>query len=182
MNGKTVSHGHVWLVGAGPGDCGLLTVQGKALLETADVVVHDRLVSEDILLGLPPEIRLIDAGKSAGNHPIPQEEIQRILIDEARQGNKVVRLKGGDPFLFGRGGEEALALEAAGIPWEAVPGVSSALAVPALAGIPVTHRGISSSLHVITWRGKDRAAPLLTVGPLAKTGTRVSLAVCGDNG
>jgi uroporphyrinogen III methyltransferase/synthase len=151
--------GKVWLVGAGPGDYGLLTLKGKAVLEAADVVVHDRLAGEDILLRLPPKIRIIDAGKISGSYPNPQEEIRRILIAEARQGRNVVRLKGGDPFLFGRGGEEALTLEDAGIPWEVVPGLSSALTVPALAGIPLTYRGLSSSLHIITWRGKDSAAP-----------------------
>jgi uroporphyrinogen III methyltransferase/synthase len=147
--------GKVWLVGAGPGDAGLLTLKGKTVLDAADTVVHDRLVSEEILLAIPPEARLIDAGKSSGHHPVPQEEINRILIEEARSGRKVVRLKGGDPFLFGRGGEEVLELAAAGIPFEVVPGVSSALAVPASAGIPVTHRGLSAALHVITWHGKD---------------------------
>jgi uroporphyrinogen III methyltransferase/synthase len=151
--------GKVWLVGAGPGDPGLLTLKAKKILESADLVVHDRLVSEDLLLGLSPGIRLIDVGKSSGNHPVPQEEIHRILIAEAGAGKKVVRLKGGDPFIFGRGGEEILALEKAGIPWEMVPGLSSALAVPALAGIPLTHRGFSSGLHIITWRGRDGAAP-----------------------
>jgi uroporphyrinogen III methyltransferase/synthase len=151
--------GKVWLVGAGPGDPGLLTLKAKKILEAADLVVHDRLVSEDLLLGLSPGIRLIDVGKSPGNHPVPQEEIHRILIAEAGAGKKVVRLKGGDPFVFGRGGEEILALEKAGVPWELVPGLSSALAVPALAGIPLTHRGCSSGLHIITWRGRDGAAP-----------------------
>jgi uroporphyrinogen III methyltransferase/synthase len=151
--------GKVWLVGAGPGDRGLLTVRGRALVEEADVVVHDRLVSEDILMDIPPGVRLMDVGKFPGSHPFPQEEIHRILIAEARRGLKVVRLKGGDPLLFGRGAEEILALSGADIPWELVPGVSSALAVPALAGISLTRRGVSSGLHIITWRDKDRAAP-----------------------
>ncbi|GHV06548.1 uroporphyrinogen-III C-methyltransferase [Spirochaetia bacterium] len=151
--------GKVFLIGAGPGDPGLLTLKGKAILDAADTVVYDRLAPEELLLDLPSHIRLIDAGKMPGNHPIPQEEINRILIDEARQGRKVVRLKGGDPFLFGRGGEELLALAAAGIPFEAVPGISSAIAVPAAAGIPVTHRGISSSLHILTWHTQNNAAP-----------------------
>ncbi|MDR3193457.1 MAG: uroporphyrinogen-III C-methyltransferase [Treponema sp.] len=151
--------GKVWLVGAGPGDRGLLTLKGKAVLDKADVVVHDRLVSEDILLDLPPAVRLVDAGKSPGNHRVSQEDIHRILIAEARAGRKVVRLKGGDPFLFGRGAEEMLALREAGIPCEVIPGISSALGVPALAGIPVTHRGLSSGLHVITWRDREGSAP-----------------------
>lgn len=154
-----VSPGKVWLVGAGPGDRGLLTLRGKAVLDGADVVVHDRLVSEEILLDLPPAARLVDVGKSPGKHRVSQEDIHRILIAEARAGRKVVRLKGGDPFLFGRGAEEMLALREAGVSCEVVPGISSALGLPALAGIPVTHRGLSSALHVITWRGRDRAAP-----------------------
>ncbi|GHT55989.1 uroporphyrinogen III methyltransferase [Spirochaetia bacterium] len=151
--------GKVFLIGAGPGDPGLLTLKGKAILDAADTVVYDRLAPEELLLDLASHVRLIDAGKIPGNHPIPQEEINRILIDEARQGRKVVRLKGGDPFLFGRGGEELLALAAAGIPFEAVPGISSAIAVPAAAGIPVTHRGISSSLHILTWHTQNGAVP-----------------------
>jgi uroporphyrinogen III methyltransferase/synthase len=146
-------------VGAGPGDKGLLTLRGKVVLDKADVVVHDRLVSEETLLDLPPAVRLVDVGKSPGNHRVSQEDIHRILIAEARAGRKVVRLKGGDPFLFGRGAEEMLALREAGVPCEVIPGISSALGVPALAGIPVTHRGLSSGLHVITWRGSGRAAP-----------------------
>jgi uroporphyrinogen III methyltransferase/synthase len=122
-------------------------------------VVYDRLVSEEILLTIPSKARLIRAGKAPKNHPLPQEEINRILIDEAGKGRRVVRLKGGDPFLFGRGGEELLALAEAGIPAEAVPGISSALAVPAGAGIPVSHRGLSSALHVISWHGRDEAPP-----------------------
>ncbi|AEF82068.1 uroporphyrinogen-III C-methyltransferase [Leadbettera azotonutricia] len=153
MNGK------VRIVGAGPGDPTFLTLRAKEALDTADVVVHDRLVSEDLLLGIKAEAKLIDVGKEQGNHPIPQEEINHILIEEARQGKQVVRLKGGDPYIFGRGGEEALALTAAGIAWEIIPGLSSALAIPALAGIPLTHRGISSSLHIITWHDKDGLSP-----------------------
>ena len=153
--------GKVFLIGAGPGDPGLLTLRGKAILESADTVVYDRLVPEELLLDLASHIRLIDAGKMPGNHSIPQEEINRILIYEARQGRRVVRLKGGDPFLFGRGGEELFALSAAGIPFEAVPGISSAIAVPAAAGIPVTHRGISSSLHILTWHTQKALPPLL---------------------
>ena len=143
--------GQVWLVGAGPGAPGLLTLRGREVLEQAETVVYDRLVSEELLLTIPPSAHLINAGKAPRNHPLPQEEINRILIEEARKGRKVVRLKGGDPFLFGRGWEELLALTEARIPVEAVPGVSSALAVPALAGIPVTHRGRSSALHIISW-------------------------------
>jgi uroporphyrinogen III methyltransferase/synthase len=151
--------GKVWLVGAGPGDGGLLTLRGREVLDAADTVVHDRLVSEEILFSLPPGVRLIDAGKAPGKHPVPQEEINRLLIAEAREGRQVVRLKGGDPFLFGRGGEEALALAATGVPFGVIPGVSSALAVPAMAGIPVTHRGISASVHIFTWQGEGGRRP-----------------------
>ncbi|MDR0867338.1 MAG: uroporphyrinogen-III C-methyltransferase [Planctomycetota bacterium] len=149
--------GKVWLVGAGPGDAGLLTVKGAELLAAADTVVYDRLVSPALLAALPPAVKLIDAGKSGG-HP-QQDEINRLLIAEASAGKKVVRLKGGDPFLFGRGAEEFFALNTAGIFCEVVPGVSSALAAPAAAGIPVTHRGVSSSLHIITWHHQDGNAP-----------------------
>jgi uroporphyrinogen III methyltransferase/synthase len=150
--------GKVWLVGAGPGDPELLTLKGRAILDQAETVVYDRLVSAEILRTIPAGAVLINAGKAPRNHPLPQEEINRILIEEARKGKRVVRLKGGDPFLFGRGWEELLALEKAGIPAEAVPGISSALAVPAAAGIPVTHRGVSSALHIISWHGRSTGA------------------------
>jgi uroporphyrinogen III methyltransferase/synthase len=151
--------GKVWLVGAGPGDPAFLTLRGREVLNRAEIVVYDRLVSEEILLTIPPKAHLIRAGKAPKNHPLPQEEINRILIEEAGKGRRVVRLKGGDPFLFGRGGEEMFALAKVGIPVEAVPGISSALAVPAGAGIPVSHRGLSSALHVISWHGREDASP-----------------------
>ena len=142
--------GKVTLVGAGPGDPGLLTVKGLRALERAEVVVYDRLVSPAVLELIPPSARRIDVGKEASHHPVPQHRINQILLEEAQAGHNVVRLKGGDPFVFGRGGEEALALQAAGIAWEYVPGVTSAVAVPGAAGIPVTHRGVSRSFHVVT--------------------------------
>jgi uroporphyrinogen III methyltransferase/synthase len=151
--------GKVWLVGAGPGDPGLLTMRGKAVLEAADVVVYDRLVSEEILLDIPPRARLVPVGKSAGGHPAAQDEIHRVLCEHARAGKNVVRLKGGDPFLFGRGGEELLFLTQAGIPCEVIPGVSSALAVPADAGIALTHRDYSSLVHILSWRRKGGGSP-----------------------
>ncbi|RDU24551.1 uroporphyrinogen-III C-methyltransferase [Anaerosacchariphilus polymeriproducens] len=146
--------GKVWLLGAGPGDTGLFTIKGRQVLEEADVVIYDRLVGQGILAMAPKNARFIDAGKCAGNHTLPQEKINRILVEEARKGNKVVRLKGGDPFLFGRGGEELELLVKNHIPYEVVPGVTSSIAVPAYNGIPVTHRDFCSSLHIITGHKK----------------------------
>jgi uroporphyrinogen III methyltransferase/synthase len=142
--------GRVYLVGAGPGDPGLMTVRGLEALRRAGVVVYDRLVNPVLLDEAPGTARRIFAGKHAGAHCLPQSRINALLIEEAREGRVVVRLKGGDPFVFGRGGEEALALAEAGIPFEVVPGVSAAVAVPAYAGIPVTHRGLGSSFAVVT--------------------------------
>ncbi|HEV8309289.1 MAG TPA: uroporphyrinogen-III C-methyltransferase [Methylomirabilota bacterium] len=142
--------GRVSLVGAGPGDPGLFTLRGLRRLRRAEVVVYDRLVNPRLLDEAPPEALRIFAGKLTGSHCLPQAEINDLLIDHARRGRRVVRLKGGDPFVFGRGGEEASALATAGIPFEIVPGVSSAVAVPAYAGIPVTHRGLASSFAVVT--------------------------------
>jgi uroporphyrin-III C-methyltransferase len=152
---------NVALVGAGPGDPGLMTVRGLALLRRADVVVYDRLVDPRLLDEARPDARRVFVGKASGAHTLPQPEINALLVRHAAQGRRVVRLKGGDPFVFGRGGEEAEALAAAGIPFEVVPGVSSAVAVPAYAGIPVTHRGVASSFAVVTGHedeGKDEAA------------------------
>lgn len=147
--------GTVYLVGAGPGDPGLLTVRGLTLLRTADVVVYDRLVNPSLLDETRPEALRIFAGKHAGLEGLGQARINQLLIAHARQGRRVVRLKGGDPFVFGRGGEETEALAAAAIPFEVVPGVSSAVAVPAYAGIPLTHRGLSSSFAVVTGHEDD---------------------------
>jgi uroporphyrin-III C-methyltransferase len=142
--------GSVAIVGAGPGDPGLITVRGLDLLRRADVVVYDRLVSPKLLDEARPDARCIYVGKACGAHALPQREIDALLIAEARGGHRVVRLKGGDPFVFGRGGEEALALAAAGVEFDVVPGVTSAVAVPAAAGIPLTHRGVASSFAVVT--------------------------------
>lgn len=153
--------GRVYLVGAGPGDPGLMTVRGLEVLRRADVVVYDRLVNPVLLDEAPPPALRLFAGKRAGGHCLPQERINRLLIEQARRGRLVVRLKGGDPFVLGRGGEEALALAEAGIAFEVVPGVSAAVAVPAYAGIPVTHRGLGSSFAVVTGHedpAKDCAA------------------------
>jgi len=149
-----VGQGFVALVGAGPGELGLLTLKAKECIEKADVVVYDRLVSSEILDLIPSGAKKIDAGKDAGNHKITQENINQILLTEAQKGNFVVRLKGGDPFLFGRGAEELELLAESNIPFEVVPGVTSALSVPAYAGIPVTHRDFSSSVHIITGHRK----------------------------
>jgi len=145
-----MSAGKVYLVGAGPGDPGLLTVRGLELLRKAQVIVYDQLVNPALLEECSPQAERIYAGKQAGRHCIPQEAINGILVEYARQGCEVIRLKGGDPFVFGRGGEEAEALSEAGIPFEIVPGVSSVAAVPAYAGIPLTHRHFASSFAVVT--------------------------------
>ena len=137
-------------MGAGPGDPGLFTIKGKSVLEKADVVVYDRLVSNQILSWAPVNAELIYVGKASGNHALPQEEINALLVKKAKEGKVVVRLKGGDPFLFGRGGEEALYVREHGIDFEIVPGITSAIAVPAYAGIPVTHRDNNSTLHIVT--------------------------------
>ncbi|MGB9661042.1 MAG: uroporphyrinogen-III C-methyltransferase [Moorellaceae bacterium] len=146
----SASRGIVYLVGAGPGDAGLLTLRGKNCLAEAEVVVYDRLVNPEILRFAGEHCEKIYVGKTPGRHAWEQEEINALLIKLAREGKKVVRLKGGDPFIFGRGGEEALALREAGIEFEVVPGVTSAVAVPAYAGIPVTHRGLASTVAIIT--------------------------------
>jgi uroporphyrinogen III methyltransferase/synthase len=142
--------GKVYIVGAGPGDPGLITVKGVRCIARADVIVYDHLVNEEILLHARPEARLIYAGKQGGDHTLVQEEINRILVEEALEGRVVARVKGGDPYIFGRGGEEALVVAAAGIPFEVVPGVSSAVAVPAYAGISLTQRGYTSTLAFVT--------------------------------
>jgi uroporphyrinogen III methyltransferase/synthase len=148
----------VYLVGAGPGDPGLLTVRGAALLRRAEVVVYDRLIAPSLLDLAPPRAELVDVGKRPGR-PHRQDEINALLVDRGRSAGTVVRLKGGDPFLFGRGGEEAEALRAAGVPVEVVPGVTSAFAAPAAAGVPVTHRGLSTSVTVVTGHVGDVSEP-----------------------
>lgn len=141
--------GTVHLVGAGPGDPGLMTLRGARLLESCSFVAADRLVAPELLALAPPEAIRCDVGKKPGSG-WGQQEIQELLIDAARAGHAVVRLKGGDPFVFGRGGEEASACVAAGVPFEVVPGITSAVAVPAAAGIPVTHRGLAPAFAVVT--------------------------------
>ncbi len=142
--------GKVYLVGAGPGDPGLMTVKGLELVRRADVIAFDRLIPPGILDEARPDAERVDVGKLPQKHRLSQDEINVLLVERAQQGKTVVRLKGGDPFVFGRGGEEALACIAAGVPFEVVPGVSSAIAVPAYAGVPVTHRGIVRAFTVVT--------------------------------
>lgn len=150
MNKKSM----VYLVGAGPGDPGLFTLKGKKILEEAEVIIYDRLVSDSILALGNPDAEYIYVGKTAGKHALPQDEINALLVEKAAQGKMVARLKGGDPFLFGRGGEEALYIREHGYDFEVVPGISSAIAVPAYAGIPVTHRDATSSLAIVTGHEK----------------------------
>ena len=161
--------GFVSLVGAGPGDPGLLTRTALNRLRRADLILYDALVSEDVLR-LARRARRFPVGKRAGRPSMKQETINALLIRAARRGQRVVRLKGGDPFVFGRGGEEALALRAANVPFEIVPGVTSAIAAPALAGIPVTHRGIASAFTVLAGHTPSSYAPTLdAIAPGATT-------------
>src|SRR5579885_1695100 len=156
MRYEQSGRGKVYLVGAGPGDAELITVKGLRCLRAADVVIYDNLVNVELLDEAPLQARRVFVGKKPGRHSVKQEEINELLIRYARENLVIVRLKGGDPFVFGRGGEEALALAQAGIPFEVVPGVSSAIAVPAYAGIPVTHRHLASSVTIVT--GHEDAA------------------------
>lgn len=162
-----MKNGKVWLVGAGPSDEGLFTIKGREVLDQADVVVYDKLVGQGILAMIPKRAEKINVGKVAGNHPVPQEEINQILLNKAKEGKRVVRLKGGDPFLFGRGGEELELLVQHKIAFEIVPGVTSAIAVPAYNGIPVTHRDYCSSLHIITAHKKRGSMESLDYEKLA---------------
>ena len=150
MNSEARGNGKVFLIGAGPGDPGLLTLKGKRCLEEADVVVYDALANPRLLQHAKPGAELIYVGKRASQHTLPQEEIGRLLVERAKAGKVVARLKGGDPFIFGRGGEEAEDLAAARIPFEVVPGVTAAVAAPAYAGIPLTHRDFTSTVAFVT--------------------------------
>jgi len=174
--------GRVILVGAGPGDPELITVRGARALSEADVVVFDRLAAPALLDVAPPTAERVYVGKEPGRSATPQREIERILVDRALAGATVVRLKGGDPFVFGRGGEEAAACAEAGVACEVVPGVSAAVAAPAAAGIPVTHRGVARSFAVVTGStahddevdlskvaGADTVVVLMAAGRLAQT-------------
>lgn len=187
------SGGKVWLVGAGPGDPGLLTVRGLRALEGADVIVADRLGARSVLDGLAADgveltAEIVDVGKLPGHHAVPQDAINALLVQLARDGKNVVRLKGGDPYVFGRGGEERAACRAAGIEVEVVAGITSAISVPAIAGIPLTHRGVATAFTVATGHdqirdlggGRDHTVVLLMgVGTLANSALTLAR---GDRG
>mgnify|MGYP006070650005 FL=1 len=165
--------GQVILVGAGPGDPELLTIKGRKAIESAEVVVYDRLVGQAIFDLIPENAERINVGKESSHHTVPQEQINQILLEKALEGKRVVRLKGGDPFLFGRGGEELELLSEHGVSFQEVPGITSAIAVPAYAGIPVTHRDCCSSLHIIT--GHQRAGKPLSINFEALVQTKGTL-------
>src|SRR5215472_15656250 len=169
------SNGSVYLVGAGPGDAGLLTLRGADLLARADVVVYDALVNPELLKLAPKSAEVIYGGKRAKDHAIPQKDLNQLLINKAREGKTVVRLKGGDPYVFGRGGEEAEELADAGVPFEVVPGVSSFVAVPNYAGVPLTHRHFCSKITLITGHeNPEKEASSIDWAQVAKTpGTHV---------
>lgn len=182
--------GTVALVGGGPGAEDLITVRGQRLLYAADVVVTDRLGPRALLEHLHPGVEVIDVGKGPSNHPVPQDQINQILVDQAKLGKRVVRLKGGDPYVFGRGGEELDFCVANGVEVEVVPGVSSAIAVPALAGIPLTHRGVSTSFTVITGHiavseitgGRDHTVVILMgVASLAESAANLAAGARGKD-
>ncbi len=162
----------VWLVGAGPGDPELLTLKAARLLGCADVVVHDRLVSPEILAHLPRRAKRVYAGKQRGRHTMTQGEINRLLVSLARQGKRIVRLKGGDPFIFGRGGEEAIALARAGIAFEVVPGITAATGVAAAVGIPLTHRAFAQACVLVTG-SRRKGDPDLDWKSLARPGQTI---------
>ncbi|RYV49656.1 uroporphyrinogen-III C-methyltransferase [Pengzhenrongella frigida] len=173
--------GRVVLVGGGPGAVDLLTLRGRRALAEADVVVTDRLGPTAVLDELPGAVEVVDVGKTPGHHAVPQHEINRILVERALRGQVVVRLKGGDPFVFGRGGEEVLACHEAGVPVEVVPGVSSVVAAPAAVGIPLTHRGTTAAYHVLNGHGGlDAAARLILAEKSATLVILMGVAVLGE--
>ena len=170
--------GHVSIVGAGPGDPGLLTRRAVARLRNADLVLYDALVDRRVL-ALARRAHCFFVGKRSGHHALAQQDIHAIMIRAARRGRRVVRLKGGDPFVFGRGGEEAHALQTAGVPFDVVPGVTSALSAPALAGIPITHRGLASACLIVS--GHEREAFANVVGGLPSSGLTLVILMGGEH-
>ena len=167
--------GEVWLVGAGPGDPGLLTVRAAEALRRADLVLHDALPGRAVLRLVRAGAKIVPVGKRKGAAPLPQAAINARLVAGARAGLRVVRLKGGDPFVFGRGGEEAAALAAAGVPWRVVPGVSAGVAAPAAAGIPLTHRGVSRAVTFVTGHDEGGGVPGgVDWGALARSGGTIA--------
>ena len=183
---KLNHRGSVALVGGGPGDTGLITVRGRRLLGQADVVVADRLGPRELLNELAPDVRVLEVGKTPGHHPVPQAEINRILVEEALAGHRVVRLKGGDPYVLGRGGEEAEFCRQHGVGVEVVSGVTSAISVPAAAGIPVTHRGLAKGFSVVTGHEELSEVParadhtiVLLMGVAALRDSAAALAAAG---
>jgi len=175
LNGQTGRAGVVWLVGAGPGDPDLLTLKALRLLQGADVVVHDRLTPQPIIDLARPGARLIDVGKRKSRHTLPQDGINQLLVALAREGLTVVRLKGGDPFMFGRGGEELLALRAAGVEAYVVPGVTAALAAAADVGAPLTHRGLAQAVTFVTGHAASGGEPELDWPALARANHTVAI-------
>jgi uroporphyrinogen III methyltransferase/synthase len=174
--------GTVFLVGAGPGDPGLVAVKGLRYIETADVVVYDRLVDPQLLVHAPQDAEMFDVGKVSGGPRNRQSDINSLLIEKARKGKRVVRLKGGDPFIFGRGGEEVAVLVEAGVPFEVVPGITSAIAVPTYAGIPLTQRGVASSLTIVTGsESPDKADSSVDWNWLAKSNGTLSILMGWEN-
>jgi len=165
-----VTQAKIYLVGAGPGDPDLLTVKAQRLIQTADTVVYDRLVSPEILNLIPASVSRVYVGKATNRHTLSQEEINALLVDLARKRQRVVRLKGGDPFIFGRGGEEALELARNAIPFEVVPGITAAQACAAYAGIPLTHRGLARGVQFVTGHCRDNEALVLDRAALSDAG------------
>ena len=174
LAGPLFARGEVWLVGAGPGDPGLLTLRAVQALEAADLVLHDALPGRAVLRHVRAGAEIVAVGKRKGAAPVPQARINARLVAGALAGQRVVRLKGGDPFLFGRGGEEAQACDAAGIAWRVVPGVSAGMAAPAAAGIPLTHRGVASAVTFLTAHDEHGGLPALDFAALAQLGGTVA--------